>query len=158
VLESLCDRYKARDLVLTLSGEIDAKEGAARRTAFNAPGAPIVLIASQVGQVGIDLQAYAEHVVHYELEWNPARMEQREGRVDRLGRRGDGKVKVYYLVCQDTYDERMFLQTSRRQLWHRLLIGRHRGLESETERPLPQPVADLGSKAFGRLALDLRPR
>lgn len=158
ILESLCDRYKARDIVQTISGDLEPEEAAARRTAFNAPGAPLVLIASPVGQVGVDLQAYAEHVIHYELEWNPAKMEQREGRVDRLGRRGSGKVNVYYLLCEGTYDERMFLQISRRQLWHKLIVGKHRELETESEDIVANNVADLDQQAFRRLALDLRPK
>ena len=157
ILESLCDRYKARDIVQTISGDLEPEEAAARRTAFNAPGAPLVLIASPVGQVGVDLQAYAEHVIHYELEWNPAKMEQREGRVDRLGRRGGGKVNVYYLLCAATYDERMFLQISRRQLWHKLIVGKQRELETESEGIRFDAVADIDQKVFRRLALDLRP-
>lgn len=156
LLESLRGRYKARDLVQVISGDLRPEEAAAHRTAFNAPGAPLVLIASPVGQVGIDLQAYAEHVIHYELEWNPAKMEQREGRVDRLGRRGNGKVNVYYLICKDTYDERMLLQVGRRQLWHKLIVGKHHSLQSDSEEAAAS-VAQLDRRTFSRLALDLCP-
>jgi SNF2 family DNA or RNA helicase len=52
------------------------------------------------------LQQYCRHVVHYDLEWNPAKLEQREGRVDRKGRKTDGPVNVYFLLCSGTYDER----------------------------------------------------
>ena len=54
----------------------------------------MILIASSVGQEGIDLQTYCRHVVHFDLEWNPARMEQREGRVDRQGKKTTGPVNV----------------------------------------------------------------
>lgn len=156
LLESLRDRYRARDLVQVISGGLRPEEAAAHRAAFNAPGAPLVLIASPVGQVGIDLQAYAEHVIHYELEWNPAKMEQREGRVDRLGRRGNGKVNVYYLICKDTYDERMLLQVGRRQLWHKLIVGRQQILQNDNEEA-SESVSQLDRRTFSRLALDLRP-
>ncbi len=47
---------------------------------------PCVLIASDVAAEGLDLQA-AERVVHYDLPWTAARLEQREGRAARLGSR-----------------------------------------------------------------------
>ena len=43
------------------------------------------LICTQVGQEGIDLHRHCRHVVHYDLAWNPAVLEQRTGRADRIG-------------------------------------------------------------------------
>lgn len=45
---------------------------------------PSVLVATDVAAEGLDLQG-AERVVHYDLPWTPMRLEQREGRVARLG-------------------------------------------------------------------------
>lgn len=52
---------------------------------FNTPLLPDILICTQVGQEGIDLHRHCRHVVHYDLGWNPATIEQRTGRTDRLG-------------------------------------------------------------------------
>ncbi|HEY6724547.1 MAG TPA: DEAD/DEAH box helicase, partial [Polyangiaceae bacterium] len=52
---------------------------------FNTPLAPEVLICTSVGQEGIDLHRQCRHVFHYDLTWNPATLEQRTGRVDRIG-------------------------------------------------------------------------
>jgi hypothetical protein len=49
-----------------------------------AGGMPHVLIATDVATEGLDLQR-AERVVHYDLPWTPARLDQREGRAARLG-------------------------------------------------------------------------
>jgi SNF2 family DNA or RNA helicase len=46
---------------------------------------PDILVCTQVGQEGIDLHRHCRHVVHYDLGWNPAAIEQRTGRVDRIG-------------------------------------------------------------------------
>lgn len=46
---------------------------------------PRVLVATDCLSEGINLQAYFDAVVHYDLSWNPTRHEQREGRVDRYG-------------------------------------------------------------------------
>lgn len=48
-------------------------------------GTPRVLVATDCLSEGINLQAYFDAVVHYDLSWNPTRHEQREGRVDRYG-------------------------------------------------------------------------
>ena len=50
----------------------------------NGNGSPHVLIATDVAAEGLDLQR-AERVVHYDLPWTPARIDQREGRAARLG-------------------------------------------------------------------------
>lgn len=48
-------------------------------------GAASVLIATDVGSVGLNLQARARWLITLELPWNPARLEQRIGRLDRMG-------------------------------------------------------------------------
>jgi superfamily II DNA or RNA helicase len=56
-----------------------------------------ILIATDCISEGIDLQYMAAQIIHYELPWNPNRLEQRNGRVDRYGqiRRPGGEHKVY---------------------------------------------------------------
>jgi SNF2 family DNA or RNA helicase len=93
-------------------------------TGFREVGPPWVLVASQVGAEGIDLQVYTRRIVHYDLEWNPARMEQREGRGDRVGRRLKEKLSILYCLVPGTYDERMFHQLVARDRWHGVLLGR----------------------------------
>ena len=52
---------------------------------FNTPYRPEVLISTSVGQEGIDLHRECRHIIHHDLCWNPATIEQRTGRVDRIG-------------------------------------------------------------------------
>jgi superfamily II DNA or RNA helicase len=59
-----------------------------------------VLIATDCLSEGINLQEYFNAVLHYDLPWNPNRLEQREGRVDRFGQKSP-KVKAYLLYGQD---------------------------------------------------------
>jgi len=59
-----------------------------------------VLIATDCLSEGINLQEYFTAVLHYDLPWNPNRLEQREGRVDRFGQPKD-KVKAYLLYGKD---------------------------------------------------------
>jgi hypothetical protein len=62
--------------------------------------------------------------VHYDLEWNPTRMEQREGRGDRVGRLLRDPLSIVYCRVPRTYDERMFHQLVARDRWHGVLLGK----------------------------------
>ncbi|MGQ9703165.1 MAG: helicase-related protein [Actinomycetota bacterium] len=59
-----------------------------------------VLVATDCLSEGINLQEHFDAVVHYDLPWNPNRLEQREGRVDRFGQRKK-KVKAVLLYGRD---------------------------------------------------------
>ncbi len=65
-----------------------------------APSTKRVLIATDCLSEGINLQEYFTAVLHYDLPWNPNRLEQREGRVDRFGQPKD-IVKAYLLYGKD---------------------------------------------------------
>jgi ERCC4-related helicase len=59
-----------------------------------------VLIATDCLSEGINLQQNFNAVIHYDLPWNPNRIEQREGRVDRFGQTAE-IVKAYMLYGKD---------------------------------------------------------
>jgi superfamily II DNA/RNA helicase len=59
-----------------------------------------VLIATDCLSEGINLQEHFTAVLHYDLPWNPNRLEQREGRVDRYGQAAD-TVYAYLLWGED---------------------------------------------------------
>ncbi|MBI5440420.1 MAG: DEAD/DEAH box helicase family protein, partial [Deltaproteobacteria bacterium] len=64
-----------------------------------------VLLSSEVGGEGIDLQK-ASVIVNYDLPWNPMVVEQRIGRIDRIGQEAN-RLVIVNLVCQDTVEERI---------------------------------------------------
>jgi superfamily II DNA/RNA helicase len=45
----------------------------------------MILIANEVMQEGLDLHKNCRRIIHHDLVWNPAQIEQRIGRIDRLG-------------------------------------------------------------------------
>ena len=59
-----------------------------------------VLVATDCLSEGVNLQEHFQAVIHYDLPWNPNRLEQREGRVDRYGQTAP-VVKSYLLYGQD---------------------------------------------------------
>jgi superfamily II DNA/RNA helicase len=77
-------------------------------TEFRQPDGPAVLLSSEVGSEGIDLQ-FCRFVVNYDLPWNPMRVEQRIGRLDRLGQKA-GRISIVNLVLVDTIEDRILLR------------------------------------------------
>lgn len=71
--------------VATLNGSTPAASRAGLCAAFNSPLLPDILICTAIGSEGIDLHRQCADVIHHDLPWNPAKLEQRNGRVDRVG-------------------------------------------------------------------------
>jgi superfamily II DNA or RNA helicase len=84
---------------------------------FQAPEGPAVLLSSEIGSEGIDLQ-FSRVVVNYDLPWNPMRVEQRIGRLDRLGQKAN-RITIWNLLHANTIDARIY-----RRLYERLEIFR----------------------------------
>lgn len=61
-----------------------------------------VLIATEAGGEGINLQ-FCNHIINYDLPWNPMRLEQRIGRIHRLGQERD--VHIYNMATKHTVEE-----------------------------------------------------
>ncbi len=73
---------------------------------FKNPNGPNVLLASEVASEGVDLQ-FSRVVVNYDLPWNPMKVEQRIGRIDRLGQLSP-KITIWNLFYADTIDARIY--------------------------------------------------
>jgi len=117
--------------------EYDAEIGRDERNIekFNLPSSPLVLIATPKAQEGIDLHHYCRHVVLFDLTWNPAAMEQRIGRVHRLGgiRGPRDKVTVIYCFQNGTYEEVMAKRVQQRCEMMRVLLGAGQWLDEGRE-------------------------
>ncbi len=61
-----------------------------------------VLLFSEVGCEGLDYQ-FCDTMINYDLPWNPMRIEQRIGRIDRRGQKSDA-VKIYNMITSGTID------------------------------------------------------
>ncbi|MHB8115595.1 MAG: DEAD/DEAH box helicase [Acidithiobacillus ferrivorans] len=68
--------------VVTLNGSMDMEERGAAQDAFRRSHR--VLVSTDAGGEGLNLQ-FAHVIINYDIPWNPMRLEQRIGRVDRIG-------------------------------------------------------------------------
>jgi hypothetical protein len=108
-----------------------------------------VLPASQVMGEGVDLQRFCRHVIHHDLAWNPSTIEQRTGRIDRLGCKAEGRqpIAVYLPYLAGTADERQYQVMSDREKWFRVVMGQDEvarliAPDSISAIPLPSIVSE----------------
>ena len=116
-LDYLARRLAAAGVgVAVIHGGVPDREGALER--FAADDGLRVLLSSEIGSEGIDLQ-FCRAVVNYDLPWNPMRVEQRIGRIDRLGQAAE-VITVVNLLAADTIDARIY-----ERLYERLELCQH---------------------------------
>lgn len=88
--------------LMTLYGGMNSEEREKVKAAFQASphvSAVRILLATDAASEGLDLQNHCSHLIHYEIPWNPNRLEQRNGRIDRHGQKAS-QVNIYHFVGQ----------------------------------------------------------
>jgi len=88
-----------------INGDVPPANRAAIIDQFRDESRVRVLLSSEVGAEGLDFE-FADSLFNYDLPWNPMRVEQRIGRIDRYGQQKD-KIRIYSFFLQDTIEERI---------------------------------------------------
>lgn len=65
-----------------------------------------ILLSSEVGSEGLDMQ-FCNVVINYDLPWNPMRVEQRIGRIDRIGQKFE-KLHIFNLCIEGSIEDRIY--------------------------------------------------
>ncbi|MBU3679561.1 MAG: DNA helicase [Candidatus Kapabacteria bacterium] len=102
IVRRLTARYGA-DRVLTLFGGMDDVERSDVKAWFNDPSHSVrVLVATDAAAEGLNLQRTARYLLHFDCPWNPSRIEQRNGRIDRHGQTRD--VTIFHFATDQDQD------------------------------------------------------
>lgn len=104
-----------------------------------------VLLSTDAGGEGLNLQARCRLVVNFELPWNPGRVEQRIGRVDRIGQAAT--VHALHLVARDTAENLVLVNLLAR-------LGRLRAALGSRFGPKPLPEVDVARIIIGDNTLE----
>ena len=92
--------------VVQVNGTIDDSDRREARRRFTLPArdsqAFDVLLSTEVGTEGLDYQ-FCDMLINYDLPWNPMRIEQRIGRIDRRGQKSE-TVAIINLITDGTVD------------------------------------------------------
>lgn len=129
-LQTLLDRDHPGLRVVSVTGGDGDSEQRAEKVAELASEPVRVLVATDCLSEGINLQEHFNAVVHYDLPWNPNRLEQREGRVDRFGQRRP-TVKTVLLYGSDNPMDLVVLD---------VLIRKARAIRRRLGIAVPVPV------------------
>ena len=94
-----------------------------------------VLVATDCLSEGINLQDHFSAVMHYDLPWNPTRLEQREGRVDRFGQQATEVRVVTFYGADNQIDQTV----------HDVLLRKHVAIRKAlgVSIPVPGSTADV---------------
>src|SRR5262249_29486960 len=65
-----------------------------------------ILVATDAAREGLNLQAFCADLFHFDVPWNPARMEQRNGRIDRV-LQPEALVRCHYFVYEHRPEDRV---------------------------------------------------
>ena len=71
-----------------------------------------ILLFTEVGSEGLDYQ-FCNMMINYDLPWNPMKIEQRIGRIDRRGQKSE-VVNIYNLITEETIDADIYLRCLQR--------------------------------------------
>lgn len=108
-LRYLHERLLDKELECRLiSGDVPMGERELRIEEFAARSDVLVLLSSEVGSEGLDLQ-FASVIVNYDLPWNPMAVEQRIGRLDRIGQASPA-ILIMNMTAADTIEDRILLR------------------------------------------------
>lgn len=103
-LHYLAERLQAEGIEsVVLHGGIDKQQAL---KAFEDTNGPRILLSSEVASEGVDLQ-FSSLVINYDLPWNPAKIEQRIGRIDRIGQEAP-KILIWNFLYEETVDDRVY--------------------------------------------------
>lgn len=88
--------------VAIINGDLSLDEKMSQKQYFSEEAD--FLISTDAGGEGINLQ-FCSHMINYDLPWNPMKLEQRIGRIDRIGQKKD--VKIFNFVIKNSIEERV---------------------------------------------------
>ncbi len=106
---AIAESQDAENRIEVFSGSTPSEKREAIKHAFNLPPNehPLrILIATDAAREGLNLQAHCHHVYHFDLPWNPSRLEQRNGRIDRK-LQPSAEVFCHYFVYLQRPEDRV---------------------------------------------------
>ena len=90
-----------------------------------------VLLCTEAGAEGLNLQSCAV-IINYDMPWNPMRVEQRIGRVDRIGQKKPS-VQIRHYFYEDTVELLVYQALATRIEWFEAVVGRLQPILQQTE-------------------------
>ncbi|MFS8069622.1 MAG: DISARM system SNF2-like helicase DrmD, partial [Byssovorax sp.] len=106
---AIADTHDGERRILQFHGGMgdDARDEVQRAFNSKPDDHPVrILVATDAAREGVNLQAHCADLFHFDIPWNPARMEQRNGRIDRTLQPAD-EVRCHYFVYPDRTEDQV---------------------------------------------------
>jgi hypothetical protein len=129
------DTDQGTDRIVELHGGMSDARREEVQVAFNAPPdehPARILLATDTAREGVNLQGYCADLFHFDIPWNPARMEQRNGRIDRA-LQPSKEVRCHYFFLPERKEDHVL----------RTLVSKVATIQSE--------LGSLGQVVLGRV-------
>ncbi|WP_288393263.1 helicase-related protein [uncultured Herbaspirillum sp.] len=111
-----------------LSGSVSNDKRVRLCASFNSPLLPDILVCSAIGSEGIDLHRHCANIIHHDMPWNPAKLEQRIGRLDRVNSLADPKKNIHVRIgipfLANDYEKYQYDKVFSRAQKFEVLLGR----------------------------------
>ena len=111
-----------------------------------------ILITTEAGGEGRNFQ-FSSTIFNYDLPWNPMKIEQRIGRLDRIGQKSD--VHIYNLACQGTIEERILDVLDKRIGLFEQSVGSLDPILGEVEKDIERLILTRDDEAFEEYVEDI---
>jgi len=108
-LGQLLGEREAERRVASFSGGMSEENRERLKAQFNADPdqEPLrILIATDAAREGVNLQNHCKHLIHFDIPWNPSKLEQRNGRIDRKLQQAP-QVWCHYFLLEDRPEDRV---------------------------------------------------
>jgi len=122
--------------VVTALGGVDKNEVV---ELFRSENGPNLLITTEVLCEGVDLQ-FASTLINYDVPWNPMKIEQRIGRIDRIGQK-KSVIQIWNFLLENTIHERVFERLTSR-------LGTFESALGDAEAVIGDEVRNLQASLF----------
>ena len=112
-----------------------------------------ILVATDAAREGLNLQAYCHNLFHFDVPWNPSRMEQRNGRIDRKLQPKDDVFCHYFVYKQRPEDRILQVLVRKTETIREELGSLSQGIDfffERFERRMTNPL----TKGFGEFGID----
>ncbi|MDR1857642.1 MAG: DEAD/DEAH box helicase family protein [Desulfovibrio sp.] len=140
--EYLCKRLKKSNFnSVLITGKTDRAERYNTLNSFRTNKDVRFLISTDVTAEGVDLQ-FCGTLINYDLPWNPMRIEQRIGRIDRIGQKAQ-RIHIYNFYFHETIDERIVERLLERLKIYTQALG-------ECEAVIGKEITSLENEIFCR--------
>jgi hypothetical protein len=159
--EALAATDRGDERILALHGGMSEEGREEVQRAFNSSPAahPVrILIATDAAREGVNLQAHCADLFHFDVPWNPSRLEQRNGRIDRT-LQPSPEVRCHYFTYEGRDEDRVLdalirkIDTVQRELGS---VGAV--LMDEIERTLDPGITDQTQQSLDAIGQDTRTR